>query len=164
MIATALAVDDSAGGWRAKAERLLVEGAGALGSGTATWILKGATHRERPDSSNARSFPSGHTSSAFASRVASLENLDDMALPRALDLGLRATVTGLAAATGWARVEAGVHYPSDVLAGAALGNFVERLVLGGVSGPGRPASVHARVGRSGVAVALRFEGGLRLSP
>ena len=30
----------------------------------------------------------------------------------------------LAGATAWARVEGGVHYPSDVLAGAALGHFV----------------------------------------
>ena len=33
---------------------------------------------------------------------------------------------GTAAATGWARVEAGKHYPSDVLAGYAIGSFLAR--------------------------------------
>ena len=34
----------------------------------------------------------------------------------------------LAAGTAWARVEGGVHYPSDNLFGAALGNFVATFV------------------------------------
>ena len=34
----------------------------------------------------------------------------------------------LSAGTAWARVEGGVHYPSDVLAGAALGNFTAVLL------------------------------------
>jgi hypothetical protein len=36
-----------------------------------------------------------------------------------IDAGL----TGLTLATGWARVEAGLHYPSDVLVGMAIGDF-----------------------------------------
>jgi hypothetical protein len=36
-----------------------------------------------------------------------------------IDAGL----TGLTLATGWARVEAGFHYPSDVLVGMAIGDF-----------------------------------------
>jgi len=32
------------------------------------------------------------------------------------------------AGTSWARVEAGMHYPSDVLAGAALGHFIAAVV------------------------------------
>jgi len=34
----------------------------------------------------------------------------------------------MASGTAWARVEAGVHYPSDVLAGAALGNFLTAFI------------------------------------
>jgi membrane-associated phospholipid phosphatase len=34
----------------------------------------------------------------------------------------------LAAGTAWARVEAQKHFPSDILAGAALGNFVASFV------------------------------------
>jgi len=39
---------------------------------------------------------------------------------RALDVGIDLLGYG----TGWARVEAGAHFPGDVLAGIALGNFV----------------------------------------
>jgi len=34
----------------------------------------------------------------------------------------------IAAGTAWARVEGGVHYPSDVLAGMALGHFVAAFI------------------------------------
>jgi hypothetical protein len=37
-------------------------------------------------------------------------------------------LTALAAGTAWARIEAGQHYPTDVLAGAALGNFIAILI------------------------------------
>jgi membrane-associated phospholipid phosphatase len=33
-----------------------------------------------------------------------------------------------ASAVGWARIEAGDHYPSDVLAGAALGHFLTSFI------------------------------------
>jgi membrane-associated phospholipid phosphatase len=33
-----------------------------------------------------------------------------------------------AAATAWARVEANKHYPSDVLAGAAIGHFLTAFI------------------------------------
>jgi membrane-associated phospholipid phosphatase len=37
-----------------------------------------------------------------------------------LEIGAGAITAG----TAWARVEAGAHYPSDVLVGVALGNFM----------------------------------------
>ncbi len=58
------------------------------------------------------SFPSRHTTSAFAFAAgATLEN-PALAVP----------LLPLAAAVGYSRVYAGVHYPSDVIAGAALGS------------------------------------------
>lgn len=62
------------------------------------------------------SFPSGHSASAFAFATgASLE------LP-----ALRAPLVALAAAVAGSRVYTGVHYPGDVLAGAAIGAAVAR--------------------------------------
>jgi membrane-associated phospholipid phosphatase len=37
---------------------------------------------------------------------------------------LQVTTTTTAAAVGWARVESRKHFPTDVLAGACLGNFL----------------------------------------
>lgn len=93
-----------------------------------TDFLKDTAKRKRPNGANRLSFPSGHTSKATAhSRVAALT------LSHTLWLGEGAPVWhGLATAnslmTGWARVEAGWHYPSDSLAGMALGNFLARSV------------------------------------
>lgn len=68
---------------------------------------------KRDDESGGMSFPSGHTSSAFCV---------------ATDLSLRfpkwyviAPSYLFASSVGWARMYQGVHYPSDVLAGALVG-------------------------------------------
>lgn len=62
-----------------------------------------------------RSFPSGHTSAAFAAGVALLRTLPK---PRA-----RAAILVLAALMGLSRLYVGVHYPSDVLGGVLVGTF-----------------------------------------
>lgn len=59
------------------------------------------------------SFPSGHTTAAFAAACAWL-----CALPAR---GMKATGIILAVLMGFSRLYAGVHYPSDVLAGALVG-------------------------------------------
>jgi membrane-associated phospholipid phosphatase len=80
-----------------------------------TEILKGTVHRHRPgDSSSGSSFPSGHASAAFAAATLIERNAG-------LELGIPAYA--LAALTGFSRIEAGRHFPSDVLAGAALGTL-----------------------------------------
>jgi undecaprenyl-diphosphatase len=74
------------------------------------WIADPSTHQLIAHSADA-SFPSDHTSVAFAAAVVAL-----IAWPR---WGWVAIV--MAVGVALARVFVGVHYPGDVLAGAALG-------------------------------------------
>lgn len=120
---------DDAGDWMlAKSKGALTQIAAVAVTGATTQALKSAAGRERPNGSDDESFPSGHTTnSAVHTRLAS-ENLRSMDLSagvsRSLDIGLDALTIG----TGWARIEAGVHFPSDALVGMALGNFIGSFV------------------------------------
>jgi membrane-associated phospholipid phosphatase len=78
----------------------------------ATQLLKRLINKPRPDRSDNRSFPSGHTATAFAAASSIMER-------RGADEGLPA----LAAAgfVGTARVRARKHDWPDVAAGAAIG-------------------------------------------
>jgi len=105
-----------------------VQLAALAGTGAATYALKYSVGRPRPDASDELSFPSGHSSFAFSGATLTRRNLAQLDLSSPLHTALDAGTIGLAAAAAWARVEAGVHYPSDVLAGAALGNFVAAMV------------------------------------
>lgn len=59
------------------------------------------------------SFPSGHTSGAFATATSV-----SLAYPKWYVI---VPMFGWAGAVGYSRMDLGVHYPSDVLAGAAIG-------------------------------------------
>lgn len=74
--------------------------------------LKESVHETRPDGSDRRSFPSGHTSMAFAAATSILDR-------RGLAEGIPALA--VASFVGVARVEARKHHWHDVLAGAAIG-------------------------------------------
>ena len=74
--------------------------------------LKQVFPEERPDLSNRKSFPSGHTSVSFAA-AASLQNRYGW------KVGVPAQI--LAGFVGLSRVEARKHHWYDVLAGAAIG-------------------------------------------
>ncbi len=95
--------------------------------GVAT-LLKEGTNRERPDGSNDKSFPSSHSSNAFANATLSNRNLNAISLPKEVRLPLQVGNILLATSVAWARVEAQKHYPSDVLAGAALGHFLTAFI------------------------------------
>ena len=98
--------------------------AAQLVNGGATYFMKAVFNRPRPAVSDPtlvaledvriHSFPSGHTSSAFA--LATSLSLDH---PKWFVI---APAYLYAALVGYSRCYLGVHYPSDVIAGAALGS------------------------------------------
>lgn len=126
-ITTAISTPDGKEAWPwiySKLKGGAVEFSGFQLSKWTTIGLKNAVGRTRPDGTDDSSFPSGHATSAFSSsRLASL-NLEVIEIPQTARTILSWTGTGVAAGVAWARVEAGRHYPSDVLAGAALANFI----------------------------------------
>jgi len=76
-----------------------------------TYILKNITYKLRPDGTDHMSFPSGHTSSAFAG--ASFVHFR-YGIKYSVPLYL------LAGFTGYSRIESNKHYIEDVIAGAGL--------------------------------------------
>lgn len=130
--------DAGAGAWMAgKIEDAIYREAGLRAVGLATDGLKDFTRRERPDGGDRRSFPSGHTSMAFAGARLSNRNLDAIGMSPAARATLQSVHLAAASAVGWARVEGGRHHLSDVLAGAALGNFLAAFVHDAFIGAGR---------------------------
>lgn len=119
-----------------KGRRAAVLGLASLGvtSATVNLVLKHGARRPRPERADAdeerhvpmpasSSFPSGHSASAFAFATAVARELPYLALP----------LDGLATLVAYSRVHAAVHYPSDVVAGGALGGAMGAVVtrLGG---------------------------------
>jgi len=97
----------------------LWEEAEVLGvTGLVTTSLKFIVDRTRPAGGN-RSFPSGHSATAFASACL----IDDNS-----GLAFGVPAYGLASLTGYSRIESGQHYPSDVLAGAAIGILTAQIL------------------------------------
>ena len=83
-----------------------------VANGIITYGIKFSTMRNRPDGSNKRSFPSGHTSNSFLGATI-IQNVYGR------DIGIPAYL--LASITGLSRINDNKHYLSDVIFGAALG-------------------------------------------
>jgi membrane-associated phospholipid phosphatase len=113
-----------------------------------TDLLKRAVTRTRPDGSNNLSFPSGHTSTAFA--WATVANAH---------YGWKAGVPSYLAASaiGLSRVTNDRHHLSDVLAGATIGIVTGRTVVrtnGAPVGRQRVFNLHPMTDAQGTGVGL----------
>lgn len=84
----------------------------AAATAGATLILKYSVREDRPDHSNRHSFPSGHTSTSFATATF---------LQRRYGWKLGVPAYAVATYIGWGRVYARKHHWWDVVAGAAIG-------------------------------------------
>ena len=89
---------------------------------TVTGVIKQTAQRNRPDSSDMRSFPSGHTSVSFASATV---------LQRELGWKVGIPAYAVASYVGMARIEKQKHFLSDVAFGAAVGILAGRTVTVG---------------------------------
>jgi membrane-associated phospholipid phosphatase len=70
------------------------------------------------------SFFSGHSSVTFAFAVLLSKTYTDIYGKNSWSKLIWITSLSAATATAWARVEAGVHYPTDVIAGAIIGSVI----------------------------------------
>lgn len=132
-------------------------------TGIFTFALKFSTGRVRPQSAqNSRewsgpnlddvSFPSGHTSSAFAiATVLASEYKNNPWVPP--------IAYGLATLTGLSRLNDNKHWASDVFLGGALGYFISKTILKIHSNKkGRHYTIYPRVSKKevGLDFAMRF--------
>jgi undecaprenyl-diphosphatase len=140
-------------GWLARRRAwrtLLWVGVAITGTGPVTVWLKDVAGRARPAFENGGlsyeglSYPSGHSSGIATLVTVALV----LAWPRLTARRRRAAVAAgvaLAVLVGLTRVWLGVHFPSDVVGGLALGvawSLAVALVLGGL--PGGPAALPPR--------------------
>jgi membrane-associated phospholipid phosphatase len=108
LVATALGLPSVQGDWEGTKQAAFSLGATfAVTSG-----LKLVVEEERPDHSDDKGFPSGHTSSSFAA-AATLHKRHGW------EVGVPAHI--VATFVGVARVKADKHFVHDVIAGAAIG-------------------------------------------
>ena len=98
-----------------KEERLQYAVGSFIANGIITYGIKFVTGRTRPDESNRRSFPSGHTSNSFLTATIANEIYGNK-------VGIPAYT--LACITGLSRLQDNKHYASDVIFGAALGTAI----------------------------------------
>jgi membrane-associated phospholipid phosphatase len=119
-----------AGRWDA-AKLVAVVVGGAL---VITAVSKTLTGRPRPDealtATVSLAFPSGHASRAAAVYMLLAWLAIRWAKYPATRYVVPVLAVGMALATGWSRVLLGVHWPTDILAGFALGAIWLTIVLG----------------------------------
>ena len=142
LVISAIGVPAIQGDWNGTAQATGSMGTAAL----LTYGLKESFPEWRPDHSDRKSFPSGHTSVSFAA-AATLENRYGW------EAGLPAHVAALF--VGVARVKADKHHWYDVVAGAALGE-ASGLLLTRKHDQGIQYFPWSDTHGGGMAIAMRF--------
>ena len=115
-----------------KAKNVCLDGltASLIATGMITPVIGTLVGRERPTEEQGaysfqpfegRSFPSGHSTQAFAVASVIAASYDQF--------WVKAAAYGLATMTAWERVRRGKHFPTDVVAGAAIGTLVGHSVV-----------------------------------
>lgn len=102
-----------------------------LVSGLATQAIKHAVDRTRPKNSDdpyeygqgGRSFPSGHTTQAFALATVIAESTKDQSMI------IPVLAYSAAAIAGWSRVNDRAHWASDVVIGGLIGHLTAKAVM-----------------------------------
>ncbi len=121
----------------------------AVGSaGVTAESTKLITRRERPNDPTGKqdfSFPSGHATESFALAAETVRNIDDFSLSEREQTVWRTGIYTMAGSVAWARVEANEHYTTDVLVGAALGNFIALTINNAFIGPAAENSTFLRI-------------------
>jgi undecaprenyl-diphosphatase len=100
--------------------------ASALGAGVFHYLLKWAMARPRPNAAEVLhpghySFPSGHSMGTFCLFVAVLLVVRQIDHRKQVPVGIATAM--LAVGVGMTRIYLGVHYPTDVLGGWAVGTL-----------------------------------------
>jgi PAP2 superfamily protein len=145
---------------RSAGDEIWTQAEAQLTTAGAVEISKRVVGRDRPFSDTSGSFPSGEAAAAFAAATL---------IDRNSGHALGYPAYGIAVLEAFARVRRGSHFPSDVLAGAALGAFdagvIDALHFGtgrgghGISGRGPDVSVGLEVDPGGGvlgALTIRF--------
>lgn len=149
---------DPAASWACeKAVQYVEDLAAATAAIGTTHVLKNTADRLRPSGQDTESFPSGHVTIAAAYDRLAVQRLQRFDLNAALGQGLGWGLDAVTFATAWARLEAGAHYPSDTLAGMAIGAFSARFFEGVLRGGDGAAQVSLAVApeRGGAQLAWR---------
>ena len=119
-------------GLDSKGKEVCLDGLAAslIATGMITASLSTLIGRERPSADQGaysfhpfegRSFPSGHATQAFAVASVIATSYDP--------LWVKLTAYGAASVTAYIRVARGLHFPTDVVAGAVIGTLVGRSVV-----------------------------------
>jgi membrane-associated phospholipid phosphatase len=142
-----------------KAKGFGVEASTGILTQGAVEYLKSATDRTRPNGVDRESFPSGHSSGAALFGTLASKNIGTFGWSDSAMIASRLGLGALTAATAWARVEANQHYPSDVLAGIAIGHFFGAFFTDAFLGIDNPRNtlVLFEPSRKGAKATVRFD-------